>query len=104
MAKRPAIRRILAGLILLFPPTITFASCSGIDAGTITAKEIEPAYTYTTLRCEMWGPKGLCFNWEQDKHYVAPKYRFDLADGDQTGHVYVTPPGWASYQVGDHYP
>lgn len=78
------------------------AACSPIQAGRITQKDHEPSYTYSTMYCASYGPKGMCTVWMQQQHTAPEKWRFDIRDNDdKDGWVYVSSDTYDTYQVGD---
>ena len=98
-------------LALLAPAVLLLAGCSSIQAGTITAKVIEPETAYYTQQCSFYNSKGQCQAWIPIRHVDDQDWRFDLVEqvdpldhrDPATGFVYVTAETYDAYEVGDYF-
>ncbi|UVG35224.1 membrane protein [Microbacterium phage Cece] len=86
--------RTALGPALALSLATLLVACSSISAGRITEKVIEPERHYTV--CTPIGKIISCSN-----HHDDQDWRFDIADKDKEGWVYVTPETFDQYQVGD---
>lgn len=89
--------------IALIAAALLLAGCSSISAGTITAKTIEPPYTWIQYICSSYDKNGICVVQVPIFHNEPEKYRFDLTEGKDEGWVYVSYPTFDDYEVGDYY-
>lgn len=90
MTIRTPTSRIWAGATVALALT-ALVGCSSISAGTITGKEHEPRRTYF---CSV---KPLIFCTDDED------WRFNIADGEKDGYVYVSPETFDRYNVGDYF-
>ena len=100
-------RRLKARLILsaaLIGPALAVTGCSAIEAGEVTAKELEPLHTWVQNSCTSYDSKGICRSWVPIVHTEPDRWRLDLSQGAQTGWVHVTEEQFEVCGVGESYP
>jgi len=90
-----------AALALLIIVSLT--GCSSISSGTITAKTVEPPYTWIQYICSGYNSQGICTVQVPIFHNEPEKYRFDIEERDDTGWVYVGYSVFQQYEIGDYY-
>lgn len=91
-------------IALLIIALFVLTGCvSAISKGTITSKENRPAYYSTTMVCSGYNSKGGCTVWVPIQNYHAPTWWFNLAEGEETGWVYVTETTYGQYEPGDYF-
>ena len=94
-------RRIAAAAILAAAPLL--AACgSGLNHGTITGKQVNPAYYYTYWQSVYCG-KG-CWVHYPVQEYMPTEYVLDLKDGKQTGTADVDEASWDAAYIGEYWP
>lgn len=82
---------------------VILAGCSAISAGTVTGKNYEPAYSYTTMQCYSYDKNMNCTVQMPVQQHVSEKWRFNLDDGRDTGWVYVDETTYHEFEIGDSY-
>lgn len=87
---------------------LLLTSCSAISEGRITDKLYSAPYDTRTMECAFWKPATAnspmsCsyYHWVERHHEAT--YKFDIADGKDTGWVWVNENTYNAYEVGDWY-
>lgn len=97
-------KRILATLTAAATAVLVLAGCAPIDYGTITSKEFEKHYTYSTEECVDSPNQGAgCAQKETVEHTVADRWKFTLRQGELNGYSYVDEDTYEQYKIGDYF-
>lgn len=96
---------LMAGALAVALSALTGCG-DGIDTGTVTKKEFNPAYTVPRQQCMGYNPQNpaICMYYTTVYDSYPERYRLYLKEGDKNGWVDVSPDEYKNYTVGGHYP